>query len=46
MDEWNYSGASALPYDIVVDQRKRFFDGVHFRRIKELLNDSKLDTMV
>lgn len=46
MDEWNYSGASSLPYDTVVDQRKRFFEGIHFRGIKELLNDSKVKDIV
>ena len=41
MDEWNYSGASAVPLDKVLDQRSRFFNGVHFRTIEELLNDAE-----
>lgn len=42
MDEWNYSGASAVPWDRVVAQREKYFLGVKFRTVEELLEDGKV----
>ena len=39
MDEWNVTGASAVPWDEVVRQREKYFRGIKFRSIIELLND-------
>lgn len=41
MDEWNVTGASAVPWGEVERQREKFFKGVKFRSIEELLEDSK-----
>ncbi|KAL1740770.1 hypothetical protein HDZ31DRAFT_46842, partial [Schizophyllum fasciatum] len=40
MDEWNYTGASALPWDKVEAQRQKFFAGVKFRTVRELLEEA------
>lgn len=42
MDEWNVVGASAVPMDRVLEQRERFFSGVKFRELRELLEDAFL----
>lgn len=39
MDEWNVTGVSAPPMEIVLRQREKFFQGVRFRGIKEVLRD-------
>ena len=41
MDEWNVLGASALPSAKVTEQREKYFKGVKFRTVKELLEDAK-----
>lgn len=49
MDEWNITGASAVPIDKVVEQREWFFSGMRFRGIGEYMEDAflnDLDTMV
>ncbi|KAI5898200.1 NAD(P)-binding protein [Schizophyllum commune H4-8] len=43
MDEWNYTGASALPWDKVESQRRRFFRDIKFRTVRELLEDAHAD---
>ncbi|PLB54030.1 hypothetical protein P170DRAFT_431727 [Aspergillus steynii IBT 23096] len=40
MDEWNVIGASAVPMDRVLEHRERFFSGVKFRGLRELLEDA------
>ncbi|KAF5368884.1 hypothetical protein D9758_003100 [Tetrapyrgos nigripes] len=40
MDEWNITGASAVPWDIVVAQREKYFEGIKFRSIRELMEDA------
>eukprot|EP01112_Ceratiomyxa_fruticulosa_P020621 TRINITY_DN7080_c1_g1_i1.p1 TRINITY_DN7080_c1_g1~~TRINITY_DN7080_c1_g1_i1.p1 ORF type:complete len:314 (-),score=61.38 TRINITY_DN7080_c1_g1_i1:26-967(-) len=40
MDEWNYTGASAVPQHIVELQRKKYFKDIHFRKIEDLLSDA------
>ncbi|TFY83558.1 hypothetical protein EWM64_g465 [Hericium alpestre] len=37
MDEWNFSGASATPTDIVEEQRRKFFPDIHFHSVKEIM---------
>ncbi|TPX19196.1 hypothetical protein DIZ76_016982 [Coccidioides immitis] len=49
MDEWNITGASAVPMDMVMRQREKFFSGLKFRGIEDLLEDGlggKLKGMV
>ncbi|OJJ35836.1 hypothetical protein ASPWEDRAFT_41077 [Aspergillus wentii DTO 134E9] len=49
MDEWNITGASAVPIDKVVEQREWFFSDMRFRGIGEYMEDAflnDLDTMV
>ncbi|KAL0062103.1 hypothetical protein AAF712_011030 [Marasmius tenuissimus] len=41
MDEWNVTGASAVPWDIVMRQRERYFDGIGFRSIQQLMKDAE-----
>ncbi len=41
MDLWNETGAACVPFDIVQAQRKKYFQGVHFRSIQELVRDAK-----
>lgn len=41
MDEWNVTGASAVPWEVVERQREKYFKGIKFRGIGELLEDSK-----
>lgn len=40
MDEWNVTGASAPPIVKVQEQQERFFHGIHFRGIEEVLVDA------
>ncbi|KAA1473987.1 NAD-P-binding protein [Dentipellis sp. KUC8613] len=37
MDEWNFSGASANPREIVEAQREQLFPGLHFHTVKEIM---------
>lgn len=41
MDEWNYSGASSPPLDKVLEQRTRYFSGLKFRTIRELMEEGE-----
>lgn len=41
MDEWNFSGASALPKDVVQKQRETLFDGIRFATVEELLETGR-----
>lgn len=41
MDEWNVTGASAVPWEEVARQREGYFKGIKFRSIEDLLEDSK-----
>jgi swainsonine biosynthesis oxidoreductase SwnR len=41
MDEWNVTGAACVPWDIVLRQRERYFKGLRFREIEELLEDAE-----
>ena len=41
MDEWNVTGASAVPWEDVARQREKYFKGIQFRSIEELLEDAK-----
>ncbi|PGH15275.1 hypothetical protein AJ80_05628 [Polytolypa hystricis UAMH7299] len=41
MDEWNVAGASAVPWSEVERQREKFFKGIKFRAIRELLEDGE-----
>lgn len=41
MDEWNVTGACAVPWDEVVRQREKYFRGIKFRSIAELLKDGE-----
>jgi len=45
MDEWNVTGASALPWNEVERQRERNFHGIKFRNIRELLEDGEKEGM-
>jgi len=40
MDEWNYSGASAVPWDRVLEAREKYFPGIRFRGIEEFIRDA------
>ncbi|TRM66250.1 hypothetical protein BD626DRAFT_487180 [Schizophyllum amplum] len=40
MDEWNYTGASALPWPKVEAQRRTLFPDVQFRTVRQLLEDA------
>ncbi|KAK7034502.1 hypothetical protein VNI00_012349 [Paramarasmius palmivorus] len=40
MDEWNVTGASAVPQDVALKQREKFFKGIKFRSIQELMEDA------
>lgn len=40
MDEWNISGASAVPMERVQEQRERFFPGIKFRGLRDFLHDA------
>ncbi|KAL0578228.1 hypothetical protein V5O48_003765 [Marasmius crinis-equi] len=46
MDEWNVTGASAVPWDIVVRQRSQYFDGIEFRSIQQLMKDAEVASHV
>lgn len=41
MDEWNFSGATALPRDIVQRQKEALFKGIHFSTVEELMEIAK-----
>ncbi|KAL1959572.1 hypothetical protein VTO42DRAFT_1607 [Malbranchea cinnamomea] len=46
MDEWNVTGASAVPWNEVLRQRQKYFQGIKFRSIAELLKDGETLTIV
>jgi hypothetical protein len=39
MDMWNATGAAGLPTYKVEAQKAKFFSGLHFRSIEDLLNE-------
>ncbi|KAH7145567.1 hypothetical protein B0J13DRAFT_443352, partial [Dactylonectria estremocensis] len=41
MEEWSILGGSALPMEEAIQQREKYFQGVRFRDIEELLESSK-----
>lgn len=41
MDEWNITGASAVPWDLVLEQREKYFCGIKFRTVQELMEDAE-----
>lgn len=41
MDEWSVLGATAVPRDVALEQREKYFKDVHFRTLEELFADSK-----
>jgi len=41
IDEWNTTGASAVPVEKALEQRETYFKGIKFRDINELLEDAK-----
>ena len=45
MDEWNVTGASALPWNEVERQREQNFRGIKFGNIRELLEDGEKEGM-
>ena len=40
MDEWNVTGASAVPLEVALKQRNKYFEGIKFRSIRELMEDA------
>ncbi|KAK7463121.1 hypothetical protein VKT23_007706 [Stygiomarasmius scandens] len=40
MDEWNVTGASAVPLEVALEQRNKYFEGIKFRSIQELMEDA------
>lgn len=41
IDEWSLDGGSSVPMDEALQQRQRYFQGVHFRTIDEILTSAK-----
>jgi len=41
MDLWNANGASAVPKNRVEAQRKKYFKGIHFRGVEELIREGE-----
>jgi hypothetical protein len=41
MEEWNYSGASAVPAELANKQQKKWFHDITFHRIREFLEAVK-----
>lgn len=46
MDEWNVTGAAAVPMEKVRKQRESHFKGIRFRDIEQLLEDAKVMQIV
>lgn len=42
MDEWNITGASAVPWEKVLAQRRKYFEGIRFRTVEEVLQDADI----
>lgn len=42
MDEWNVTGASAVPWELVLEQREKYFKGIRFRTVDEILKDAEV----
>jgi len=41
MEEWEYSGASAVPSDIAIAQKEKWFNDIKFEGILEFLDRVK-----
>ena len=41
MDLWNATGAAGLPTDKVLKQREKYFRGIHFTTIRELIEKAQ-----
>jgi hypothetical protein len=41
MDLWNALGAAGLPEKEVIIQKEKYFIGIHFRGIEELIHDAE-----
>lgn len=41
MDLWNATGASSLPINKVEEQRKKYFNDIHFSTIEEYIKTAE-----
>ena len=41
MDEWSYLGGTAVPHEEALQQRQKYFEGIKFRTIDDILADGK-----
>jgi hypothetical protein len=46
MDLWNATGAAGLPKHKVKEQREKFFQGIHFTNIRELIKKANNSEIV
>lgn len=42
MDLWNANGASGIPEDKKIQQREKYFQGIKFRTVENLIEEGKI----